>query len=64
MTDKPVLVGVGISTPAQAAQVAEIADGVIVGSAIIRRLLDSDSLDGAIEFVAQMRESLDNVSAS
>ena len=31
ITDKPVLVGVGVSTPEQAAEVAQIADGVIVG---------------------------------
>lgn len=35
LTTKPVCVGFGISTPAQAAQVARIADGVIVGSALI-----------------------------
>ncbi len=34
-TDKPVSVGFGVSTPDQASQVAQIADGVIVGSAII-----------------------------
>jgi tryptophan synthase alpha chain len=35
-TDTPVAVGFGISTPAQAAEVAGYADGVIVGSAIVR----------------------------
>ncbi len=35
-TDKPVAVGFGVSTPAQAAAVARIADGVIVGSAIVK----------------------------
>ena len=34
-TDKPISVGFGISTPAQATQVAQMADGVIVGSAIV-----------------------------
>ena len=34
-TDKPVSVGFGVSTPEQATQVAQIADGVVVGSAII-----------------------------
>lgn len=37
-TDLPVAVGFGISTPAQAAQVARVADGVVVGSAIVRRV--------------------------
>lgn len=34
-TDKPISVGFGISTPEQATQVAQMADGVIVGSAIV-----------------------------
>jgi len=40
-TDLPVAVGLGVSTGAQAAQVAAFADGVIVGSAFVRRLLDA-----------------------
>jgi tryptophan synthase alpha chain len=36
-----VCVGLGVSNAAQAAEVAEFADGVIVGSAFVRRLLDS-----------------------
>jgi len=39
----PVLVGFGISTPAQAAKVATIADGVIVGSAIVKTLAGPES---------------------
>ncbi len=38
LTSKPICVGFGISTPAQAAAVAEIADGVIVGSAIVKEI--------------------------
>ena len=34
-TDKPISVGFGVSTPEQAKQIANIADGVVVGSAII-----------------------------
>jgi len=41
ITDLPVCVGIGISTPAQAAQVAGAADGVIVGSALVKALLDA-----------------------
>lgn len=36
VTDVPAAVGFGIHTPAQAAEIARIADGVIVGSAIVR----------------------------
>jgi len=35
-TEKPIAIGFGISTPEQAAQVAQVAEGVIVGSAIIK----------------------------
>ncbi len=40
-TSLPVAVGLGVSNGAQAAQVAAFADGVIVGSAFVRRLLDA-----------------------
>jgi tryptophan synthase alpha chain len=40
-TDLPVAVGLGVSNGTQAAQVAAFADGVIVGSAFVRRLLDA-----------------------
>jgi tryptophan synthase alpha chain len=38
MTSKPVLAGFGISTPRQARDISRMADGVIVGSAVIERL--------------------------
>jgi tryptophan synthase alpha chain len=59
VTDKPVLVGVGVSDPAQAAEVAAVADGVIVGSALVRRLLDGGGVDAAGSFVAELRVGLD-----
>ena len=40
MTDLPICVGLGVSTGAQAAEVAAFADGVIVGSALVRCLTD------------------------
>jgi tryptophan synthase alpha chain len=58
-TDKPVLLGVGVSTPAQAAAAADDADGVIVGSALVRRLLEGAGPDGAAAFVAALRAGLD-----
>lgn len=39
-TDKPIAVGFGISTPEQARAVAKIADGVIIGSALIKTVTD------------------------
>jgi len=41
VTDLPVCVGLGVSTGEQAAQVASFADGVIVGSALVRCLVDA-----------------------
>ena len=61
ITDKPVIIGIGISTPEQAAEVAQVADGVVVGSAVVRRLLAGGSIDSAIEFVAELRQALDDV---
>jgi tryptophan synthase alpha chain len=61
VTDKPVLVGVGVSNPAQAAEVAAVADGVIVGSALVRRLLDGGGPDEAAAFVRELRIGLDDV---
>jgi tryptophan synthase alpha chain len=58
-TDRPVLLGVGISTPAQAVEAAGAADGVIVGSALVRRLLDGGGPDDAAAFVTSLRDALD-----
>lgn len=60
LTDKPVLVGVGVSTPAQAAEIGGVADGVIVGSALVRRLLEGAGPEGAAAFVAELRAGLDS----
>ncbi len=58
-TDLPVCVGIGVSTPDQAATVCEVADGVIVGSALVRRLLEGGGPDGAAEFVGSLRTAID-----
>ena len=57
-TDKPVLMGVGVSTPEQAAAVATAADGVIVGSALVRRILAGEGAAGAASFVRNLRAAL------
>lgn len=59
ITDLPVLVGVGVSDPAQAAEVVSVADGVIVGSALVRRLLDGGGPEGAAAFVSELRAAID-----
>jgi tryptophan synthase alpha chain len=59
VTDKPVLVGVGVSTPEQAVEVCAEADGVVVGSALMRRLLDGASPSEAGAFMGTFRSALD-----
>jgi tryptophan synthase alpha chain len=58
-TDKPVLLGVGLSTPEHAAAAASVADGVIVGSALVRRLLEGGGPEVAGSLMAEFRQSLD-----
>ncbi len=58
ITDKPVLVGVGVGTPAQAAEVCEVADGVVVGSAIVRCALDTGSPEAVGELVGEFRAAI------
>lgn len=59
VTDLPVLVGVGVSTPEQAVEACSVADGVIVGSAVVRRLLEGAGPGGAATFVGEIRAALD-----
>ena len=59
VTDKPVVIGVGVSTPDPAAEVCSVADGVVVASAIIRRMLNGGSADDAIDYVRALRRGLD-----
>jgi tryptophan synthase alpha chain len=56
--DLPVAVGFGISTPEQAAQVGGVADGVVVGSALVQLLAD-EGIEAGAGFVASLREALD-----
>lgn len=58
LTDLPVLVGVGISTPAQAVEVCEVADGVIVGSAIVRRIMETGSVDAGGDLMVEFVDAL------
>ena len=57
-TSLPVAVGVGVSTPEQAREVAGYADGVIVGSALVRAALDAPDRDAVIAAVASLTEAL------
>lgn len=54
VTTAPVCVGLGVSTPEQAAEVGRYADGVIVGSAFVRLVLDAESPAQAASGVAEL----------
>ncbi|ARU01509.1 tryptophan synthase alpha chain [Yoonia vestfoldensis] len=53
-TDLPVIVGFGIKTPEAARAVAEVADGAVVGSAIVDRIARGDSVADVLAFVAAL----------
>ncbi|MDR0220775.1 MAG: tryptophan synthase subunit alpha [Lachnospiraceae bacterium] len=61
VTDVPVAVGFGIHTPAQAAAIADIADGVIVGSAIVKIVAEhgEEAAVAVGEYVREMKEAID-----
>jgi len=63
VTDLPVCVGLGVSHGDQAAEVASYADGVIVGSAFVRRLLDAgtDRAAGLASLAELTRDLADGV---
>ena len=60
VTDKPVCVGLGVSTREQAAEVAAFADGVIVGSALVRCLTEAEDLSSGI---ARLRDVVSELAA-
>ena len=53
-TDLPVIVGFGVKTPEAAAAIASVADGVVVGSAIVERIGRGDSAEDVLAFVKSM----------
>lgn len=58
VTDKPVLVGVGVSNAQQAVEASRVADGVIQGASVVRRLMDGGP-DAVATYVAEVRAALD-----
>ncbi|MFG2191092.1 tryptophan synthase subunit alpha [Streptomyces sp. NPDC048639] len=57
-TDLPVCVGLGVSNREQAAEVAGFADGVIVGSAFVKRLLDAPDIESGLAGVRELAGEL------
>jgi len=58
VTQAPVAVGLGVSTGDQARTVGQFADGVIVGSAFVRRVLEADNADHAVAQVGELAAEL------
>ena len=63
----PVLVGFGIKTPEQAAEVSQIAEGIIVGSALIDVIEQNsqreEKLEAAGKYIASLKSAMDNSSS-
>ena len=57
LTDRPLLVGVGIGTPEQAASACQFADGVIVGTALVRKLLE-DGPEACLRLAVEFRSAI------
>ena len=66
LTDKPLAVGFGVSTPEHAASIGPAADGVVVGSALIDRWEKAgpgpEGVTAVGDFIASLREALDGAS--
>ena len=52
----PVVVGFGVNTPEKSQAIAEVADGVVVGSAIVSRIGKGDSVDDVLAFVKTLSD--------
>jgi tryptophan synthase alpha chain len=59
VTDLPVLIGFGVSTPAQAVEAGRAGDGAVVASALMRRVLDGATVDELRADVVAFRTALD-----
>ena len=59
ITDVPVLVGVGVSNAQQAREVCEVADGVVMGASVVRRLLEGGA-DAVGAFLSDVRHAIDD----
>jgi tryptophan synthase alpha chain len=60
VTDLPVLIGVGVSNARQAAEAVAVADGVVQGASVVRRLMDGGA-ESVGEYVAEVRAAIDAV---
>jgi tryptophan synthase alpha chain len=59
LTKHPLYVGFGISTPEDAARIAEVADGIIVASALLKLVENGGSAKDVEAYVASLRKAID-----
>jgi tryptophan synthase alpha chain len=60
VTDRPVLVGVGVSNAEQAKEACKVADGVIQGASVVRRLMEGGP-EAVGAYVAEVRAAIDEL---
>ena len=58
VTGMPVLVGVGVSNAEQAVEASRVADGVIMGASVVRRMIEGGA-DAVGSYIAEVRAALD-----
>ena len=58
VTDKPVLIGVGVSNAEQAREACRVADGVVQGASVVRRLMEGGP-DLVGQYIAEVRSAID-----
>ena len=57
-TKIPICVGFGINTPKDAKNVAKIADGVVVGSSIVKLIEEKNSLDSVFKYIETLANAV------
>ncbi len=58
-SDLPAFIGIGVATPEQARDAAQVSDGVIVGSALVQVILDGGGIAEIEAFIRNFREAID-----
>jgi len=59
VTDVPVIIGVGVSNSAQAVEACKVADAIVQGASVLRRLMEGGP-DAVGAYVAEVREAIDS----
>ena len=60
-TDLPVIVGFGINTPERARSIAQVADGAVVGSAIVSKIGEGQPVSDVLDFVRTLADGAHSV---